>query len=218
VECRGIHHVSPAGKGGRTEEATMAFPSTLYDFPRSLLGAHLRIARLASGRTAGADLEARVRRLEAERAVRELVHRYEYAQDAKSIEDLLSLYLPDAVLVNSFGTWAGLDAIRVSHDYDASKSEYSFHHVTTSTTVVNDSADEAWLSGYLYNFAERDGETFGTIATCVFHLRQTGEGWRIAECRTGSTGRHALERAQPLSRAGRPAPSRPETSIELQGG
>lgn len=195
----------------------MTLPRTLYDFPRSLLGAHLRLAGVAPHRSRG-ELEARVRLLEAERAARELVHAYVYAQDAKSLDDLLALYTEDAVLVNSFGTWAGLEAIRVSHEYDASRNDCSFHHVTTGTVTVGDSADEAWLCGYLYNFAEREGLTYGTLATCLFHLRESEDGWRVAECRTASTGRHSLQAAPPLPRAGRPAPSRPETSIELVGG
>jgi hypothetical protein len=193
----------------------LTFPRTLYEFPRSLLGAHVRLGRLR-GSTAG-DLEARVRRLEAELAARELVNAYMYAQDAKSTDELLALYLPGAVLVNSFGTWEGIEAIRTSHEFDASTSTFSFHHVTTVNVVVGDQADEAWLSGYLYNFAERGGAVYGTVATCIFHLKQTGQGWKVAECRTASTGRHLLEGAPPMPRDGRPVPTRPETSAALVG-
>ena len=57
-----------------------------------MFGAHAFLARLRSHPASGGhELEQRVRRLEAEHAVRDLVHAYEYAFDAKDV-DLESKY------------------------------------------------------------------------------------------------------------------------------
>src|SRR4051794_30667415 len=195
----------------------MKLPESLSAFPRSRFGAHVLLARLGGARPRG-ELEQRVRRLEAERDVRELVTRYMHAFDGEDLDLLLGLYDDAAVLVNGFGTWRGLDAIRASHAYDAAKTEYSLHNVLDANVVLDDACDEAWLSGYLYNFAALDGGLGGNVATCVFHVRRPADGWRVAECRTASLAKHGFAPAPVAAEPGRPQPSEPQTSRDLVGG
>lgn len=193
----------------------MRLPESVYAFPRSMFGAHAMLARLKP--PVPSDLAARVRRLEAERTARELVHAYLYAFDAKELELLLSLYDDDALLVNGFGTWRGRDAIRASHEHDLEKTAYSFHNLANVRVVLGDDDGEAWVSGYLYNVQSFAGEARGTVATGLFHLRDRAGAWKIAECRTAPAGRHALPPAPPGAEGARPTPSEPETSRDLTG-
>lgn len=196
----------------------MRFPETLDDFPRSIFGAHAQLLRARTEAPAAADLEARVRRLEADLAVRDLVAAYMVAFDAKDIELLLSLYGPDAVLVNSFGTWRGPTAIRESHEFDLANNVYSFHNLANLVTTFDRTGTEAWVGGYLYNVVDREGAVVGSVATCLFHVQDSAAGWRIAECRTAPTGRHALPEAVVKPVSGRPVPTEAQTSNDLTGG
>jgi uncharacterized protein (TIGR02246 family) len=179
-----------------------------------MFGAHTLLTRLRSA-PARRDLEGRVRLLEAERSARELVHAHAYAFDAKDVDLLLELYADDAVLVNSFGTWRGREAIRRSHEHDAAKTSYSFHNLTNVVVTVGESGDEAWVSAYLQNVQARAADVQGTIATGLFHVRESGGVWKIVECRTAPAGKHALQPAAGSAEPGRPEPSDPQTSADL---
>ena len=191
-------------------------PRTLGDLPISVVGGHAEIAKLAAQGPVGGSLERRIQALELDQKARVLVASYAYFYDAKDLEDLVALYADDATLVNSSGTYVGKQTIEAIHRADLPLTEISFHHLNNVVAAVDQSADSAWASGYMYNLAIRDGEAYGTVATIVFALRNTDDGYRIVECRIAIDSRHNLDPRKMVLVANKLATA-PRTSAELVG-
>ena len=195
---------------------TSAAPRTLGDLPISVVGGHTEIAKLAAHGSVGGNLERRIQALELEQKARLLVASYAYFYDAKDLEDLMALYADDATLVNSSGTYIGKETIEAIHREDLPLTEISFHHLNNIVVAIDQSAGTAWASAYMYNLAIRDGAAYGTVATIVFALRDTDDGYRIVECRIAIDSRHNLDPRKMVLVANKLA-TVPKTSAELVG-
>jgi ketosteroid isomerase-like protein len=195
---------------------TSAAPRTLGDLPISVVGGHAEIATLAARGSVAASLEARIQALELEQKARLLVASYAYFYDAKDLDALMALYADDATLVNSSGTYIGKATVEAIHREDLPLTEISFHHLNNVVAAIDQGAGTAWASAYMYNLAIRDGAAYGTVATIVFALRHTNDGYRIVACRIAIDSRHNLDPRKMVLTANKLA-SVPKTSAELVG-
>jgi ketosteroid isomerase-like protein len=192
----------------------MRLPTSLYDLPRTLLGFH--VAQTAPGPPTAASLEDRVARLEARAEISTLLNRYAYCYDAGDIENMMSIYSDDCVLVNGSGTFIGTDSIRSNYEQAILDRAVAFHHLADVEIILSDDNLEGWATGYLHNLAVRDGNPGGTMASFVFHVRKNGMGWLVAECRIAVTNQHSF--GPPTKRSPVPKiakPTRPDTVADL---
>jgi ketosteroid isomerase-like protein len=190
------------------------FPKTLYELPRSLLGAHTKLASWRPEKP-GEALEARVVRLEVELAARDLLNRYTYFYDAKDLDSLMRLYSDDCVVVNRRGTYVGPAAIRANYQYSIESSRLSFHNATNVQVAVAPGGSEAWLTAYLYAIHIRTEGPAGIAATCVFHIAKRPDQFKIIESRIVVSDRHLLGPTPPRWTERVPAPTRAQTSEDL---
>ena len=192
----------------------MRLPKSLYELPRTLLGFH--VAQTEPPQPPAASLEDRLARLEARAEISTLLNRYAYCYDAGDIENMMSIYSADCVLVNGSGTFIGTDAIRSNYEQAILARMVSFHHLADVEITLSDDVAEGWATGYLHNMAVRDGNPGGTMASCVFHLRKADSGWQVAECRIAVTNQHSYGPPMPRSPVPKVAkPTRPDTVAEL---
>jgi ketosteroid isomerase-like protein len=168
----------------------MKLRDTLYDLPRTLLGAHVLFVKQARPRERLATIEERVTHLEAEWDVRSVINQYAYCYDEGDIDGLMDIYSDDCRLINNKGTFVGSDAIRANYEDNIGARSFGYHHVSDVQVVLNDTATAAWASGFLYNLAVRQGVATGTMANCLFHLALTGSGWKVIESRIVIGNRH----------------------------
>lgn len=167
----------------------MKLPRSLYDLPRTLLGFHVQLAR----NTPRADsMEDRLRILEVEAAARRLLNRYAYAYDAGDVDAMMSIYSDDCVLINNKGTYQGAAAIRANYEYAVAERALAFHLLGDVEVQSSDDRTEAWVTGYLHNLAVRWGNAGGTMATCVFHIRDINGEWKVVESRIVISNQHSF--------------------------
>lgn len=168
----------------------MKLAESLYDLPRTLLGAHVQFVQQARHRDRGRSLDERVARIEAEQDVRALVNQYAYCYDEGDIDGLMDIYSDDCRLVNNKGTFVGTAAIRANYQDNISGRAFGYHHVTDVQVVLDDAATTAWASGFLYNVAVRKGIATGTMANCLFHVTVRDGRWQVIESRIAIGNRH----------------------------
>jgi uncharacterized protein (TIGR02246 family) len=133
-----------------------------------------------------AVLENRVRALEDERAIYELMASYGPAVDSNSREEAARLWLTDGVYDVDVGEWRGQEAIAsmLGEDFHQScLADGCSHQVSVSKVTVD--GDTAVATGYM-QLIVRNGETFELRRQTVqrWELTRTEAGWRIAH-RTG---------------------------------
>jgi ketosteroid isomerase-like protein len=163
--------------------------------------------------------EERLAYLELERDAREFLAKYSYYFDGKNLEGLMTLYTPDCVLVNTAGTYAGIEAIRRMQEGDMPKTTVSFHHFNNIIVVVDDiNTRTAYVTAYMYNLAIRDDEPYGTVGTVVFCLKDGGDGTlKASAVRIAIDSRHSFTpKFVPPGEAG-PNAASVETSYDLVG-
>jgi ketosteroid isomerase-like protein len=180
----------------------MKLPQTLHDLPRTLLGFHLS---LASYDPQAETLEDRVKVLEVEAAAHRLLNKYAYAYDAGDVEAMMTIYSEDCVLINNKGTFAGAAAIRANYEQAVEERALAFHHLANLEVQSSDERTEAWVTGYLHNLAVRWGKAGGTMATCVFHIRNLGGEWKVVECRIVVSNQHSFGLPDARPAVGTPA-------------
>jgi uncharacterized protein (TIGR02246 family) len=171
----------------------MDLPSTLYDLPRTLLGSHTLFVKAARAPRTGDSVEQRLARLEAERDVRALVNQYAYCYDEGDIDGLMEIYSDDCRLISDKGTFVGTEAIRATYTLNIGQREYGYHHVNDVQVLLDDDATTAWVSGFLYNLAVREGAATGTMANCLFHVAVRDGRWQVIESRILVSNRHRME-------------------------
>lgn len=149
---------------------------------RELEMAALGASPLTDANGSGANLEARIARLEAESQIRQLVARYSFDIDDRRVEAVRSLFADDAVLRSADGVMnaSGVDAImrqfdgrfvvlgpghHVMHDI-----QIDFESDTTARGRVSGHA-ELWRGGRMMVAALRYADRY----------RLTGRGWKFAE-------------------------------------
>jgi uncharacterized protein (TIGR02246 family) len=133
-----------------------------------------------------AQLELRVRALEDERAIYELMASYGPAVDSNSREEAAQLWLSDGVYDVDIGEWRGQDAIAgmlAEGFHQACLADGCSHQVSISKVTLR--GDTAVATGYM-QLVVRNGEIFELRRQTVqrWELVRTDQGWRIAH-RTG---------------------------------
>lgn len=147
----------------------------LVRFPVEVLGAHVAAAK-ARPVSAGSP-EERLARLELENDAKAFITKYSYFFDGKDFEGLMTLYAADCVLVNTAGTYVGIDAIRRMQEGDIGRTQISFHHFNNPMVVIEDlTSRTAYVTAFMYNLAVRDDEHYGTVGTVVFCLKGQVDG------------------------------------------
>jgi uncharacterized protein (TIGR02246 family) len=131
-------------------------------------------------------LEVRVRALEDERAIYELMASYGPAVDSNSRVEASRLWVSDGVYDVDVGEWRGQEEIAAMLGEDLHQSSLAAgcsHQVSVSKVAVD--GDVAVATGYM-QLIVRNGETFEVRRQTVqrWELVRTEAGWRIAH-RTG---------------------------------
>jgi ketosteroid isomerase-like protein len=186
-------------------------------FPVEVLGAHVFAARAAAPATGSS--EERLARLELEADARAFITKYSYFFDGKDLENLMTLYAPDCVLVNTAGTYIGADAIRRMQEGDITRTTISFHHFNNPLVVIeNVKTRTAYVTAFMYNLAVRDDEHYGTVGTVVFCVKGRADGYLEASAvRIAIDSRHTFQ--PKFVPAGDPGPhaASPHTAYDLVG-
>jgi ketosteroid isomerase-like protein len=167
--------------------------SLLERFPVAVLGAHVAAARAA--KPASGSAEERLAQLELEAEARAFITKYSYFFDGKDLEALMTLYASDCVLVNTAGTYVGIDAIRRMQEGDIGRTAISFHHFNNPLVVIEDlKSRTAYVTAFMYNLAVRDDEHYGTVGTVVFCLKGQADGsLKASAIRIAIDSRHTLQ-------------------------
>ena len=143
---------------------------------------------------AGDDsLETRLRRLEDDIAIRNVLNRYTYCYDASDLDGVMDAFHQDCVLVNPRGTYGGADLVRRNYRHLISTRKFSFHHISNDVVSVSDDGIEAGFSSY-FNcvIAFRSGALAGSSGTYVCRLLQDAGLWKIREMRITLNTRQSL--------------------------
>jgi uncharacterized protein (TIGR02246 family) len=170
-------------------------------------------------------LEKRIRYLEQETAIRDVLNRYTYAYDASDVETLKTVFHPDCVVVNPRGTYRGRDLIESNYKYLIASRRFSFHFAMNATVRIDDSEQEAGMVAYFQDISFLpSGGIKASGGTYVFRLVQTDGEWQFIEMRITNNYQHRLAADSasdtgaslaPTDRA--PAPSTPENTREWVG-
>jgi len=185
------------------------------DLRGSMWNVHVGVAQQPRARLAGA--EERLRLLEDEAAVQDLLVRYTYFYDAKDVAGLLTVFHEECVLINPRGTYIGHEAIRRNYLYLMEQSKVCLHLAPNVAVRIAADRSEAWMTAYYYDIsATRDGRLIGTGGTYADRLVVVGDAWKIAARRITYNFRHVLTPEAP-GRAAPPTPTKPETSRDIVG-
>jgi len=161
------------------------------------------------------SLETRVRLLEDEAAVRDVLARYTYFYDGADLDGVMSVFHDDCLLINPRGTYAGKDAIRRNYAFLISLSKVVLHLAPNAIVRVL-SETEAWMAAYYHGLAVAPDRTLnGTGGTYVDHLVKVTGDWKIIERRISYNFRHKLD-PQPFV-GSPPEPTRGESSRDIIG-
>lgn len=130
------------------------------------------------------DLESRLRRLEDIEAISQLKYRYWRFLDLKRWDELAALFMPDATVCYSSGTYefAGVAAIMkfLTESLSRERGSVTIHHGHHPEIAVDgDTATGIWaLYNYMYNVKENRGIRIGAYYEDRY-VRAAGE-WKFA--------------------------------------
>ena len=191
------------------------FPS--FPLEKSMWSIHHGLVRMPLSK--GQTLEERIRLLEEDLAVRDLLARYTYCYDGDDVDGLMTVFHDDCVLVNPRGTYIGKEAIRRNYEYLISRRKFVFHYAPNVAVRLFDDCQQAWMTAYLYAIGvSHGGQLYGTGGTYADHLVKVDGEWKTTERRITSNFRHVLSPEPPGSDAPPPPlPSRPETAGDFIG-
>ena len=140
-----------------------------------------------------AMLEARLRELEDEREIRELLARYGYYADAPLDEEYFALFTDDCVMDVSAGRgddpyevvrWEGLAAMREFLSVRTAAHDNGFYgrsmHVQGNNLSIKVTGDDAVANGYSFIF-HQDGPTLKLLSASIneWAFRREAGRWRI---------------------------------------
>lgn len=137
-----------------------------------------------------ADLEARLRRLEDELEIRELISRYGFLADTRRDEELLDLFTDDAVMESGVGPevrrTVGRDRIWDLICDPAGHRNPDYHgkgmHVLGTNLLTNVSGDQATVYSYSLMVRREDDKIVVFSASGNrWRLSRVDERWRIRE-------------------------------------
>lgn len=162
-----------------TERTTTPLPQALS---RNMWEPHLNAAN--HPRPTTQDIEIRLRMIEEEATIRDLLVKYAYNYDANDVAGVISVFDKDCVLVNPRGTFVGAEEIRRCYAHLITTRRYSFHHVTNVTIRLSEDLAEALSTTYWTDkHVGRTGSIDGSDGTYVDRLRKIGSEWKIVERR-----------------------------------
>jgi hypothetical protein len=174
-------------------------------------GVHHALARAPRPRPE--SIEERLELIESELAARDVLCRYTYFYDGKDLDGLMSVFHPEAKLVNPRGTYVGADAIRANYEFLMGLFRMVFHYAPN--VMVRVLADgSAWISSYLFAVGVVSDERFnGNCSSYVARLVRYQGDWRIREMRITTNVPIDLERRHdPMRGFGEPPEPTEETS------
>jgi ketosteroid isomerase-like protein len=187
-----------------------------FDLHGSMWSLHSAVANRR--RASPSSPEARIRLLEEEQAVREVLVRYTYYYDAADLDGVMSVFHDDCLLINPRGTYVGKEAIRRNYGYLISLTKIVFHLAPNVLVRVADDLQQAWMTAYYYGVAVApDGKLNATAGTYADRLLKTGEDWKIVARRITYNLRNSLAALPPVDLPQAPAPTRAETSRDIVG-
>lgn len=140
-----------------------------------------------------AVLEARLRELEDDREIRELLARYGYYADAPLDEEYFGLFTEDCVMDVSAGRgedpyavirWEGLDQMRRFLGERTAQHDNGFHghsfHVQGNNLAIRITGDDAVANGYSFIF-HQDGPTLRLLSASIneWAFRREEGRWKI---------------------------------------
>ncbi|MFJ3667422.1 nuclear transport factor 2 family protein [Streptomyces sp. NPDC090106] len=140
-----------------------------------------------------AALEARLRDLEDDREIRELLARYGYYADAPLDDEYFALFTQDCVMDVSSGRgedpyeivrWEGLDQMRRFLSERTAQHDNGFYgrslHVQGNNLAVRVTGDDAVANGYSFIF-HQDGPTLRLLSASLneWHFRREAGRWKI---------------------------------------
>jgi hypothetical protein len=140
-----------------------------------------------------AALEERVRLLEDEKELRELLARYGYYADAPLDEEYFGLFTDDCVMDVSAGgeddpyavvRWEGLDEMRRFLSERTAQHDNGFYghsfHVQGNNLAIRITGDDAVANGYSFIF-HQDGPTLKLLSASLneWAFRREGGLWRL---------------------------------------
>lgn len=92
-------------------------------------------------------IEERLRRLEDEREITAVFHRYHIFYSSGDVENILSCFTPDAVQINGRGTFIGHDSLRENYRWLTSHQKMIIHYGTNlHVTFDDDDPDRGLLT------------------------------------------------------------------------
>lgn len=130
------------------------------------------------------DLEHRIQRLEDIEAIKQLKYRYWRHLDLKQWDELAALFVPEATVCYSSGTYefAGVEAIMrfLRESLGQERGSVTIHHGHhPEIAVAGDTATGTWaLYNYMYNVRENRGIRIGAYYQDRY-VRVAGE-WKFA--------------------------------------
>jgi hypothetical protein len=173
-------------------------------------GVHHALARAPRPRPE--SIEERLELIEGELAARDVLCRYAYFYDGKDLDRLMSVFHPEAKLVNPRGTYVGADAIRANYEFLMGLFRMVFHYAPN--VMVRLLADgSAWVTSYLFSVGVVGEEGFNAnCSSYVARLVHQGD-WLIKEMRITSNVPIDLQRRHdPMRGFGEPPEPTEETS------
>ena len=207
------------GTRSRKKQATRAIKTSAIsqlDLLGSMWSIHHALARRRPERRS--SLLERLRSIEEEAAVRDVLTRYTYFYDGADLDGVMSVFHDDCVLINPRGTYVGKNAIRRNYAFLISLSKIVLHFATNVMVRFSKDGKDAWMTAYYYGVAATpDRKLIATAGTYADHLVKVKDDWRILERRITYNMRHRLPPAPPGRMAGAPTPTRKQSSRDIVG-
>lgn len=130
-------------------ETDAADAQALPEWATTMWGAHRAqaLAELAAlaGPPKRLTIEERLRRLEDEREIAAVFHRYHIFYSSGDVENVLTCFTPDAVQINGRGTFIGHDSLRENYRYLTSHQKMIIHYGTNVHVSLDDDDPDAGL-------------------------------------------------------------------------
>ncbi|OGB91281.1 MAG: hypothetical protein A3G35_09760 [candidate division NC10 bacterium RIFCSPLOWO2_12_FULL_66_18] len=187
-----------------------------FDMRGPMWAIHHKVVSLPIAR--GSSLEDRLRLVEEELAVRDVLTRYTYYYDGNDLDGTMTVFHDDCLLINPRGTYKGKEAIRRNYAYLMSQRRFVFHYATNVAVRLLDDGLEAWMTAYYYGVdVSGTGVLSSTAGTYADRLVKVEGEWKIIERRITYNYRHVLSPEPPIAAGRPPEPTAVETSRDLIG-
>ncbi|EGD55794.1 nuclear transport factor 2 family protein [Gordonia neofelifaecis] len=129
-------------------------------------------------------LEARLRTVEDQLAITDLIYRYGPAIDTGSVEDVLALFTDDGVYDVDTGLLSGAQEIAdmVTGDMHQGLIHHGCSHVMSAPQIRIDGDDASVVSYSQLVLRDADRDAFTVLRATVNHwtLTRTADGWRVS--------------------------------------